>query len=340
MTFEKVERGEQRFSRFDTREARAELVVSHVGAARVDQTSLLMLARSACAALPFRVLPRTSTPLLRPLHARQLPYSCTPCVFLLYDAGTLFKLTGSRSSRTDFASPASFTLHLSPWAASRTNRSSRSSTVRLHSRSFCESISLRVADVSCAEYVNMTADELREWLETEDSQSSGWSKDNSGKVGRAEAIERVRAWARSLDPRLCAAILRPAHHSPSAGRVGSGVGRARVGAQDYRHPRAQPGQGPGAVHGRGPRAHAPRGELLQAAHGAGAAHGRREGARGARADKVVPQRASSIVFGLLICRIGRSLCFALLKFRCAWFTLDRTVLLTRSVCPVAQELGP
>ncbi|GAA6006627.1 DUF3140 domain-containing protein [Rhodotorula paludigena] len=32
------------------------------------------------------------------------------------------------------------------------------------------------------EYVNMTADELREWLETEDSQSSGWSKDNSGKV--------------------------------------------------------------------------------------------------------------------------------------------------------------
>ncbi|TNY20583.1 hypothetical protein DMC30DRAFT_352077 [Rhodotorula diobovata] len=27
----------------------------------------------------------------------------------------------------------------------------------------------------------MTADELREWLETEDSQSSGWSKQNDGK---------------------------------------------------------------------------------------------------------------------------------------------------------------
>ncbi|GAA5980015.1 hypothetical protein JCM11641_008263 [Rhodosporidiobolus odoratus] len=32
------------------------------------------------------------------------------------------------------------------------------------------------------EYVNMTPDELREWLETGDSQSSGQSKDNDGKV--------------------------------------------------------------------------------------------------------------------------------------------------------------
>lgn len=32
------------------------------------------------------------------------------------------------------------------------------------------------------DYVNMTPDELRDWLETEDSQSAGWSKDNSGKV--------------------------------------------------------------------------------------------------------------------------------------------------------------
>ncbi|GAA6025573.1 hypothetical protein JCM8202_001675 [Rhodotorula sphaerocarpa] len=31
------------------------------------------------------------------------------------------------------------------------------------------------------EYVNMTPDELRNWLETGDSQSAGWSKDNSGK---------------------------------------------------------------------------------------------------------------------------------------------------------------
>ncbi|GAA5916381.1 hypothetical protein JCM8208_003418 [Rhodotorula glutinis] len=36
------------------------------------------------------------------------------------------------------------------------------------------------------EYVNMTPEELKEWLETEDSQSSGWSKDNSGKVGEGE----------------------------------------------------------------------------------------------------------------------------------------------------------
>ncbi|BGP57301.1 hypothetical protein JCM8202v2_004941 [Rhodotorula sphaerocarpa] len=32
------------------------------------------------------------------------------------------------------------------------------------------------------EYVNMTPDELRNWLETGDSQSAGWSKDNSGKI--------------------------------------------------------------------------------------------------------------------------------------------------------------
>lgn len=28
----------------------------------------------------------------------------------------------------------------------------------------------------------MTPEELRNWLETGDSQSAGWSKDNSGKV--------------------------------------------------------------------------------------------------------------------------------------------------------------
>ncbi|GAA5824021.1 hypothetical protein JCM11251_003382 [Rhodosporidiobolus azoricus] len=32
------------------------------------------------------------------------------------------------------------------------------------------------------EYVNMTPSELRDWLETDGSQSSGWSKDNDGKV--------------------------------------------------------------------------------------------------------------------------------------------------------------
>ncbi|GAA6041357.1 hypothetical protein JCM8097_007683 [Rhodosporidiobolus ruineniae] len=32
------------------------------------------------------------------------------------------------------------------------------------------------------EYVNMTPDELRDWLDTDDSQTSGWSKDNDGKV--------------------------------------------------------------------------------------------------------------------------------------------------------------
>ena len=31
----------------------------------------------------------------------------------------------------------------------------------------------------------MSADELREWLEGEDSQSAGWSKDNSGKVSHS-----------------------------------------------------------------------------------------------------------------------------------------------------------
>ncbi|BGP42368.1 hypothetical protein JCM10450v2_006462 [Rhodotorula kratochvilovae] len=36
------------------------------------------------------------------------------------------------------------------------------------------------------EYVNMTPDELREWLETGDSQGAGWSKDNSGKVREGE----------------------------------------------------------------------------------------------------------------------------------------------------------
>ncbi|GAA5858960.1 hypothetical protein JCM8547_007176 [Rhodosporidiobolus lusitaniae] len=36
------------------------------------------------------------------------------------------------------------------------------------------------------EYVNMTPDELGEWLETDESQTSGWSKDNSGKVKSGE----------------------------------------------------------------------------------------------------------------------------------------------------------
>ncbi|KAG0656684.1 hypothetical protein C6P46_006986 [Rhodotorula mucilaginosa] len=36
------------------------------------------------------------------------------------------------------------------------------------------------------DYVNMSADELREWLDGEDSQSAGWSKDNSGKVKEGE----------------------------------------------------------------------------------------------------------------------------------------------------------
>ena len=40
-----------------------------------------------------------------------------------------------------------------------------------------------------AEYVNMTADELREWLETEDSQSSGWSKQNDGKVRLSRCLQ-------------------------------------------------------------------------------------------------------------------------------------------------------
>jgi len=36
----------------------------------------------------------------------------------------------------------------------------------------------------------MTPDELKEWLETEDSQSSGWSKDNSDKVRAGTAHDR------------------------------------------------------------------------------------------------------------------------------------------------------
>ncbi|GAA6024171.1 hypothetical protein JCM10207_005591 [Rhodosporidiobolus poonsookiae] len=36
------------------------------------------------------------------------------------------------------------------------------------------------------EYVNMTPDELQEWLDTDDSQTSGWSKDNDGKVKKGQ----------------------------------------------------------------------------------------------------------------------------------------------------------
>lgn len=33
----------------------------------------------------------------------------------------------------------------------------------------------------------MTADELKDWLETDSSQTAGWSKDNDGKVRLAYA---------------------------------------------------------------------------------------------------------------------------------------------------------
>jgi hypothetical protein len=54
-----------------------------------------------------------------------------------------------------------------------------------------------------AEYVNMTPDELSEWLKTEESQTAGWSKANTGKVEEGQESvghESGRKIVRSLFP--------------------------------------------------------------------------------------------------------------------------------------------
>lgn len=67
----------------------------------------------------------------------------------------------------------------------------------------------------------MTAEELKDWLETGSSQTAGWSKDNDGKVRLARARNSntmVRHMAES-DPVL-------------AGQIWRRERRARVGQED------------------------------------------------------------------------------------------------------------